>query len=105
VCETDTLSNMDITKTIQNKEIQSRCFMRFMVKPYIFSEADLILMDQDICQATSPERLKLERPEFTVEWGIVGLLHPDKKENRTTRPPVSSLNKATSLTNISDLHS
>lgn len=62
-------------------------------------------MDPDICQATSPERLKLERAGFTAEWGIVGLLHIDKKENSTTQPPVSSLTKATSLTNISDLHS
>lgn len=37
-------------------------------------------MDPDICQATSPERLKLERPEFTAERGIVGLLRRDKKK-------------------------
>lgn len=37
-------------------------------------------MDPDICQATSPERLKLERAEFIAEWGIVGLLRRDKKK-------------------------
>lgn len=62
-------------------------------------------MDQDICQATSPEWLKLKIPKFTAERGIVGLIRSDKKENKTTQPPASSLSKATSLTNISDLHS
>lgn len=42
-------------------EIQSRCFMRFMVKPYIFSEGDLIFDGPRYLSGNKPRETKVRK--------------------------------------------